>query len=41
MILVVSPDNVEEIIGRLADLGDKAYLIGEINKAETASVELI
>jgi len=41
MILVVSPDNVEEIIGRLAGLGDKAYLIGEINKAETASVELI
>ena len=41
MILVVSPGDVEDVIGRLAGLGDQAYLIGEINKAETASVELI
>ena len=41
MILVVSPDDVDDIIGRLAGLGDKAYLIGEITKAETPSVELI
>ena len=41
MILVVSPDDVDDIIGRLAGLGDKAYLIGEITKAETPSVEPI
>jgi phosphoribosylformylglycinamidine cyclo-ligase len=41
MILVVSPDDVDDVIGRLAGLGDKAYLIGEITKAETPSVELI
>ena len=41
MVLVVSPDDTEDIIGRLAGLGDKAYLIGEIAKAETPLVELV
>lgn len=41
MVLVVAADEVEDIIGRLAGFGDKAYLIGEISKADTPSVELI
>ncbi len=41
MVLVVSPDDTEDVIGRLAGLGDKAYLIGEITKAETPLVELV
>ena len=41
MVLVVSPEDTEDIIGRLAGLGDKAYLIGEIAKAEKPLVELI
>jgi len=41
MILVVSPDEAEDIIGRLAGLEERAYIIGEIAQAETPSVELI
>jgi phosphoribosylformylglycinamidine cyclo-ligase len=41
MILVVSPDETEDIIARLAALGDRAYVIGEITPAETPSVELV
>lgn len=41
MVLIVSPDEAEDIIGRLAGLGDRAYVIGEIAPAETPSVELV
>ncbi len=41
MVLVVSPDETEDIIGRLAGLGENAFLIGETAEAETPSVELI
>jgi len=41
MVLVVSPDETEDIITRLAGLGDRAYVIGEITPAETPSVELV
>ena len=41
MVLVVSASEVEDIIDRLAGLGDQAYLIGEIFQAETPSVELV
>ncbi|MDX2480049.1 MAG: phosphoribosylformylglycinamidine cyclo-ligase [Desulfuromusa sp.] len=41
MVLVVSPDEAEDIITRLAGLGDRAYIIGEITPAETPSVELV
>ncbi|MCK5913585.1 MAG: phosphoribosylformylglycinamidine cyclo-ligase, partial [Desulfuromusa sp.] len=41
MVLVVSASEVEDIIDRLAGLGDQAYLIGEITQAETPSVELV
>lgn len=41
MVLVVSPDEVEDILGRLAGLEEKAYLIGEITQADAPSVELI
>ena len=41
MVLVVSPEDVEDIIDRLAGLGDKAYLIGRINQSTTPAVELI
>ncbi|MFK5925785.1 MAG: phosphoribosylformylglycinamidine cyclo-ligase [Desulfuromusa sp.] len=41
MVLVVSPEEAEDVIGRLAGLGDQAYLIGEISQAESPVVELI
>jgi len=41
MVLVVSPDEVEDITGRLAGLGEQAYLIGEITRANAPSVELV
>ena len=41
MILVVSADEAEDVIGRLAGFGDKAYLIGEISEADTPVVELV
>ena len=41
MILVVSPDEVDDIIGRLAGLEEQAYIIGEIIQANAPSVELI
>ncbi|MCF6266635.1 MAG: phosphoribosylformylglycinamidine cyclo-ligase [Desulfuromusa sp.] len=41
MILVVSKDEAEDVIGLLAGLGDQAYLIGEIAQAEAPSVELV
>ena len=34
MILVVRTKETEEILGRLHSLGQKAFLIGEIEKAE-------
>ena len=40
MILVVSPEETEDVIDRLAGLGDKAYVIGEITKSSAPSVEL-
>ena len=41
MTLVVAPDQADDIIGRLAGLGEKAYLIGEIAAAQTPTVELV
>ncbi len=41
MVLVVTPEETEDVIGRLAGLGEQAYLIGEITTADSASVELI
>ncbi|MCD6582509.1 MAG: phosphoribosylformylglycinamidine cyclo-ligase [Desulfuromusa sp.] len=41
MVLVVSPDEAEDIINRLAGLEEQAYLIGEIIQAEAPLVELI
>jgi phosphoribosylformylglycinamidine cyclo-ligase len=41
MILIVSPAEADDIIGRLAGLGDQAYIIGEISTADSPSVELI
>lgn len=41
MVLVVSKDEVEDVIGRLAGLEEQAYLIGEIAQAEEPSVELV
>lgn len=40
MTLVVPADEVDDIIGRLAGLGETAYLIGEIKPAKEPSVEL-
>ena len=40
MTLVVPPKEVDDILGRLAGLGERAYLIGEIVPAEEASVVL-
>ncbi len=34
MVLVVSPKELEDIMGRLRSLGEKAFVIGEIGKAE-------
>mgnify|MGYP001267714851 CR=1 FL=1 len=41
MILVVPPNEVEEIIDRLTGLGEKACVIGEIKASEQAHVELV
>lgn len=41
MVLVVSPDEVEDIFGRLAGLNEQAYLLGEITQADAPLVELI
>ena len=41
MTLVVAPDQADDIIGRLAGLGEKAYLIGEIAAAQNPTVELV
>ena len=41
MVLVVSPDETDDIIGRLAGLGEQAFIIGAIAKAEAPTVELI
>ncbi len=41
MVLVVSPNEVDDILGRLSGLGEQAYLIGEITQAKASSVELI
>ncbi len=41
MVLVVSPDEVEDIFGRLAGLKEQAYLLGEITQADAPLVELI
>ncbi len=41
MVLIVSPKDSEDIIGRLAGMDDEAYLIGEIVPSEEAVVELI
>ena len=40
MILVVSPEETEDVIDRLAGLGDKAYVIGKITKSSAPSVKL-
>jgi len=40
MVIVVSANEVDDIIGRLAGLGEQAYLIGEIKQAKEPSVEL-
>jgi phosphoribosylformylglycinamidine cyclo-ligase len=34
MVLVVRPKDIEDILGRLRSLGEKAFVIGEIEKAE-------
>ncbi len=41
MVLVVAANEADDIIGRLAGLGEQAYLIGEIVPANDPSVELI
>jgi len=41
MVLIVSKDEAEDVIGRLAGLEEQAYLIGEIVQAEAPSVELV
>ena len=41
MVLIVSPAEADDIIGRLAGLGDQAYIIGEIATADSPAVELI
>ncbi len=41
MVLVVSPDEVDDILGRLTGLKEKAFLIGKIAPAKTPSVELV
>ena len=41
MVLIVSPQDSEDIIGRLAGMEDEAFLIGEIVQSEEAVVELI
>ncbi len=40
MTLVVPPTEVEDIVGRLAGLGERAYLIGEIAEADEPIVVL-
>jgi len=34
MILIVKAKEAEDILGRLLSMGEKSYLIGEIEKAE-------
>lgn len=41
MTLVVSPDEVDDILNRLSGLKEKAYLIGEIQPADAPEVELV
>ena len=41
MILIVQQNIVEEVISRLAGLGDQAYHIGEIVKSDSPYVELV
>ena len=41
MVLVVSPNEAEDILNRLTGLGEQAYLIGKITQAVTSSVELV
>ena len=41
MVLIVSTNDADDVIGRLAGLGDKAYLIGEITLADSPYVELV
>ena len=41
MVLVISPDEADDVIGRLAGLGEQAQIIGEITTADSASVQLI
>lgn len=41
MTLIVPPAEADDVIGRLAGLGDQAYIIGEISTADSPSVELI
>lgn len=40
MTIVVPKNEVDDVIGRLSGLGEKAYLIGEIKQAEEPSVVL-
>ena len=40
MTLIVPPNEVEDILGRLVGLGESAYLIGEIAPADSPSVML-
>lgn len=41
MVLIVAPNIVEDVIGRLTGLDEQAYVIGEITQADAPSVELI
>jgi phosphoribosylformylglycinamidine cyclo-ligase len=41
LILIVSPQNTEDILDRLNGLGETAYIIGEIQKSDSPVVELI
>ncbi len=41
MVLIVSPQDSEDIIGRLSGMDDEAFLIGEIVPSDEAVVELI
>ncbi len=41
MILVMSPNETEDTINRLAGMGNQAYIIGEIAQSDTPLVELV
>ncbi len=41
MVIIVSPQDSEDIIGRLAAMEDEAFLIGEIVPSEESIVELV